>query len=69
MPHLCWYIARTLDGDDPPTFQQHQRMETIWWHFSETWKNEVVQEQRQGRRKRTLSFSRSRHLMDYAKVV
>eukprot|EP00969_Alexandrium_andersonii_P275766 12188254-Alexandrium_andersonii.AAC.1 len=46
-------------------------MEDTWWHFSQTWKEEVIQppSHGQGRRKRTLSFSRSRHLMDYPKVV
>eukprot|EP00969_Alexandrium_andersonii_P357331 15448550-Alexandrium_andersonii.AAC.1 len=39
-------------------------METTWWHFSKAWKSEVVQG-----RARALSFSRSRHLSDFAKVV
>eukprot|EP00969_Alexandrium_andersonii_P038652 1694080-Alexandrium_andersonii.AAC.1 len=40
LPHLCWYIGKTLNGEDPPAFQLHKRMGDTWWHFSQTWKDE-----------------------------
>eukprot|EP00969_Alexandrium_andersonii_P111475 4922916-Alexandrium_andersonii.AAC.1 len=39
-------------------------METAWWHFSKAWKEEVTH-----CGGRVLSFSRSRHLTDFSKVV
>eukprot|EP00969_Alexandrium_andersonii_P320988 14184232-Alexandrium_andersonii.AAC.1 len=40
-PHLRWYIEQTLDGCDPPTVQLHERMERLWWLFSEAWEENV----------------------------
>eukprot|EP00969_Alexandrium_andersonii_P262640 11610844-Alexandrium_andersonii.AAC.1 len=54
LPHLAWYIGKTINGGDPPMLQLHERMETTWWHFAKTWNEEVIQPPRQGqgRRKR-----------------
>eukprot|EP00969_Alexandrium_andersonii_P116525 5151270-Alexandrium_andersonii.AAC.1 len=54
----------TLNGHDPPPIQLRERMERLWWQFSEAWKTKV-----HGRGGRTLSFGRSRRLTDFPKVV
>eukprot|EP00969_Alexandrium_andersonii_P140797 6227865-Alexandrium_andersonii.AAC.1 len=61
LPHLKLRVTQTLGGQDPPPIQLHERMERLWWQFSEACKKI------HGPGGRTLSFGRSRHLTDYPK--
>eukprot|EP00969_Alexandrium_andersonii_P161004 7115154-Alexandrium_andersonii.AAC.1 len=62
LPDLQWHIEQTLQGQDPARIQLWKRMERLWWHFSDAWK-EI-----RGRG-RVLSFGRSRTLTDFPKVA